>query len=446
MNPTSQEIAIINFFSAEKKLALHQSVFKSQNDFVCDVLHLAAQLPDAQHAVNLCQNRYYFAVAFCALALKKIVNLLPNNKQWKTLENLSLEYNAPFAIADCDERFPLRTIHIAEHLAGAPQYPIEKCPSIPFTQLVAIAFTSGSTGKPKPNHKIWGTLATTAQLLSARIVTTQHRDLVIVGTVPAQHMYGLETTIMMPLQAGLMFDSSKPFFPFDIQHTLARYATKTLLITTPIHLRAMINSNLEMSGIYGVISATAPLDVQTAEKSEAMFSTKVWEIFGCTEAGSMATRQPTVSSHWQLLNGFELNQSGDTTIATAPHLIEDAIIQDQIKIESQEHFTLSGRATDLINIGGKRSSLADLTIQLLEIDGVEDGIVFLPSKQDAEVRTAAFVVSRLSEKELIAALALKIDHTFIPRPLKIVNSLPRNETGKISREIIEQLWEKYHAN
>lgn len=444
MNPTSQEIAIINFFSAEKKLAFHQSAFKSQNDFVCDVLHLAAQLPDAQHAVNLCQNRYYFAVAFCALAFKKIVNLLPNNKQWKTLENLSLEYNAPFAIADCDEKFPLSVLHIDEHLIGAPQYPIEKCPSIPFTQLVAIAFTSGSTGKPKANHKIWGTLATTAQLLNARIVTAQ--DLVIVGTVPAQHMYGLETTIMMPLQAGLMFDSSKPFFPFDIQNTLTRFAAKTLLITTPIHLRTMINSNLEMPDIYGVISATAPLDIQTAEKSEAMLNTKVWEIFGCTEAGSMATRQPTVSSNWQLLNGFKLTQSDDTTIATAPHLIEEAIIQDQIKIESPEHFTLSGRATDLINIGGKRSSLADLTIQLLEIDGVEDGIVFLPSKQDAEIRTAAFVVSRLSEKELIAALALKIDPTFIPRPLKIVSSLPRNETGKISREIIEQLWREHHAN
>lgn len=447
-----QEIAIINPFSAEKVLAFHQSQTKTQQDFISDVLHLSAQLPDVSHIVNLCQNRYYFAVAFCALALKKIVNLLPNNKQWQTLENLSKEYNTSFAVADCTEKFPLTTINVADYLANVIHHPISHpainhCPSIPFTQLVAIAFTSGSTGKPAANPKIWGTLATTAQLLSLRIIEGKNQDLVIVGTVPAQHMYGLETTIMLPLQAGLMFDSSKPFFPFDIQHALATYSTKTLLITTPIHLRTMINSNLEMSGIYGLISATAPLDIQTAEKSEKLLNTKVWEIFGCTEAGSMATRQPTQSSRWQLLNGFRLNQYGDKTIATASHLMEEAIIQDQIKIESPEHFTLSGRATDLINIGGKRSSLADITIQLLEIDGVEDAIVFLPNTQEeVEVRTAAFVVSSLSEKELITALALKIDPTFIPRPLTIINRLPRNETGKISRDVIEQLWKKHHAN
>jgi acyl-coenzyme A synthetase/AMP-(fatty) acid ligase len=450
MNPTNlqstREMAIINAFSGEKILAFHKSECKTQNDFICDVLHLSTQLPNVKHIVNLCQNRYFFAVAFCALALRKMVNLLPNNKQWKTLENLSQEYDAPFALVDCEEEFPLTTIHIAECLSNTNRHPVTQCPSIPFTQLVAIAFTSGSTGKPKANPKIWGTLVITAQLLGARIIEENNQDLVIVGTIPAQHMYGLETTIMLPLQAGLMLDSSKPFFPFDIQHTLATYTTKTLLITTPIHLRTMINSNLEMAEIYGLISATAPLDIQTAEKSEKLLSTKVWEIFGCTEAGSVATRQPTQSSQWQLLNGFRLHQQDDNTIATASHLMEEAIIQDQIKIESPEHFTLSGRATDLINIGGKRSSLADLTIQLLEIEGVEDAVVFLPNTEEVEIRTAAFVVSRLSEKELVAALALKIDPTFIPRPLKIINSIPRNETGKISREIIEQLWKEHNAN
>lgn len=450
MTPTNlqqtTEIAIINPFSAQKRLAFHQSEYKTQNDFVCDVLHLSSQLPDTRYIVNLCQNRYYFAVAFCALAIRNIVNLLPGNKQTTTLENLGRDYQTSWAIADCEGDFPLQTIQIAKQLENVDRNPIQHCPSVPFTQVAAIAFTSGSTGKPVANPKIWGTLATTARLLASRFIANNDVDLVIVGTVPAQHMYGLETTIMLPLQAGLMFDSAKPFFPMDIKQTLDVYSNRALLITTPIHLRTMIQSTLEMPDIYAVVSATAPLDLQIAEKSQAMLGTEVWEIFGCTEAGSMATRRPTGSHHWHLLDGFTLTQTAEGTIATAPHLTTAAIIQDQITIESPEHFVLSGRATDLINIAGKRSSLSDLTIQLLEINGVEDGVVFLPQKENAEVRPAAFVVSRLSEKELIAALALKIDPAFIPRPLKIIQSLPRNETGKISRETIEQLWEEYHAN
>lgn len=438
----TQKIAIISAYSAAKDLAYHQSGVKSQYDFVNDVLHVSAQLPDANYVVNLCQNRYHFAVAFCALALKKIVNLLPSNKQWKTLENLSQEYKASYAVVDSEENLPLNAVNIAEYLTHTPQHTIDIPPSIPFEQLVAIAFTSGSTGKPQSNLKTWGTLATTARLLGSRMIDTNDQQVVILGTVPAQHMYGLETTVMMPLQCGFLFDSSKPFFPIDIQERLELHANKTVLVTTPIHLRASINSGLAMPELYGLISATAPLDKQTAEKSEQLFHAQVWEIFGCTEAGSMATRRPTQSSYWHLLNGFRLTQSNNKTIATAPHLVGDAIIQDQIIIESSspEYFSLSGRATDLINIGGKRSSLADLTIQLLEIDGVEDGIVFLPDTQEVEVRPAAFVVTRLSEKELIAALVLKIDPIFIPRPLKIISRLPRNETGKISREIIQQLW------
>ena len=71
--------------------------------------------------------------------------------------------------------------------------------------------------------------------------------------------------------------------------------------------------------------------------------------------------------------------------------------------------------------------------RLKEIDGIDDGVFFIP-KEDANsrVRLAALVVSSVLRKEkIIQLLAQTIDSVFLPRPLKIVNNLPYNKLGKL---------------
>ena len=49
-------------------------------------------------------------------------------------------------------------------------------------------------------------------------------------------------------------------------------------------------------------------------------------------------------------------------------------------------------------------------------------------------RTAALVVAPgLDEAAILAALRIGIDPVFLPRPLRRVTALPRNETGKLPR-------------
>ena len=47
---------------------------------------------------------------------------------------------------------------------------------------------------------------------------------------------------------------------------------------------------------------------------------------------------------------------------------------------------------------------------------------------------ALVVAPGLSEREILTALAERLDPLFLPRPLLKVEALPRNETGKITRE------------
>ncbi|MGH8554769.1 MAG: AMP-binding enzyme, partial [Gammaproteobacteria bacterium] len=96
---------------------------------------------------------------------------------------------------------------------------------------------------------------------------------------------------------------------------------------------------------------------------------------------------------------------------------------------------------DVVNIGGHRASLGDLNQRLNEIEGVEDGVFFAPDERDTgNTRLIAFVVApERSTAHILSALRNAIDPVFVPRPLYRVASLPRNETGKLTRESLQGL-------
>jgi acyl-coenzyme A synthetase/AMP-(fatty) acid ligase len=106
------------------------------------------------------------------------------------------------------------------------------------------------------------------------------------------------------------------------------------------------------------------------------------------------------------------------------------------------YFLLHGRTQDLINIAGKRNSLDSLNHHLNSIEGVIDGAFFMPDEltHDHVTRLSACVVApSLTASALLAALRLRIDPVFLPRPLLFVESLPRNSTGKLPRVALQEL-------
>ncbi len=65
----------------------------------------------------------------------------------------------------------------------------------------------------------------------------------------------------------------------------------------------------------------------------------------------------------------------------------------------------------------------------------------MPEEDDGTVtRLMAFVVAPgLASETIMLALRQRIDPAFLPRPLCFVESLPRNETGKLPRVAVEDL-------
>jgi len=434
-------LPLILDFKPQYPIILRDCGLVTQSEFLSQVLSVANRLPDSPYIVNLCRDRYFFAVVFCASLIKGITNLLPPNRQPAVVSSLLAEYDGSVCVTDSSE-----TMHdpVCLNVTSLLSLNAEKkTPAVPMVSadfIAAIAFTSGSTGKPNPSEKRWGTLTGTASMLQKRLLPSAD-CFVIVATVPTQHMYGLEMTLMMALYGHCIISAQHPFYPQDVMDTLDSISTdKKLLVSTPVHLRAIAGTGvISRHGISKVVSATAPLANETAQCIEEKFSTVVEEVYGCTEAGSMATRRTTHHESWTLLDGMKMRMSKDGPVVIGPQLDGERWLQDNLDYLGSNQFRFIGRSVDMINVGGKRASLADLTQKILSIADVKDAVVFLQDEKNKHNRPAALVVSSRHEREILKALEEMVDAVFLPRPLKRVGSIPRNETGKVSFQELRKM-------
>jgi acyl-coenzyme A synthetase/AMP-(fatty) acid ligase len=319
-------------------------------------------------------------------------------------------------------------------------------PVVPADRPVACVFTSGSTGEPQPHFKAWGSLVRDMAAGCARMgVGPGHA---VLGTVPPQHMYGFESTVMLPLLSGAALTSERPYYPADIDQAISRVPPQRTLYTTPFHLRNWLAQG-EAAHVETIVSATAPLPVSLALEAERLTGARVFEIYGCTEAGQVATRRPTCSEEWQALEGVRLwNQDGQAMVEGG-HIDEPTPLQDVIDVSPNgTHFTLGGRTGDMVNIAGKRNSLGYLNHHLSTIPGVVDGVFFLPDDPvpGRVTRLTAFVVAPgLMASDITAGLRERIDPAFLPRPVVMLDRLPREATGKITRDALKALATKSPA-
>ena len=443
--------------------------------FLAASARLAERLPVRGRPINLCQDRLHFALGLAAALQRAQTSLMPPNALPATLRQLPAGDAPHYVLADMgagediaglarvpvsfDELFPGHPMaHAAD--AGVPRIAAD---------LAAVCLlTSGSTGAPQPHAKRWGPLTANIAAEAARLAEWLQRGslhgLNIVATVPAQHSYGLESSVLLALLGGASFDAGRPFYPADIAAALAQLPRPRALVTTPFHLKALVLSGVALPAVDLVLSATAPLSPQLAARAEAAMGACLGEIYGCTEAGQVAARRTTAGDTWTTLGDLRIarepaagdglgdgpgdessSREGERFVVSGGHVTEPTPLADLLELHDERRFRLLGRANDLIHVAGKRSSLAHLNFHLNRIEGVEDGAFWLPEPGDlanaaqaggdteSVLRPIAFVVAPgLTARAVIAALRAELEPAFVPRRVVHVEALPREATGKLT--------------
>jgi len=399
--------------------------------FLARAAALARRLPESPAAINLCERRDHFLLAFAALLLRQQVCLLPPARNEVVVGEVSSQHPGSYVLDDAQvERACL------DGLPG--QLP---APVIPSRQVVVIGYTSGSTGRPKANPKSWGgfqaSTAMNAQRLREMLAARHGAALPwIVATVPPQHMYGLETSVLLPLLGGMAIHAGQPLFPADVATALRECPQPRVLVSTPVHLRALLESGVTLPELGAIVSATAPLPANLALQLEERFGTVLLEFFGSTETCVIASRRTARQADWTAYPGLSLQPGAEGTLVDAPWFDSPVLLQDVLELRPGNGFVVRGRNADMVEVAGKRASLADLTHRMTAIPGVRDAAIFQPEDQDdahARRLAALVVADGMTEAELAAAFAAMVDPVFVPRPLRLVPALPRNEVGKLPR-------------
>ncbi|MBR8073296.1 acyl-CoA synthetase family protein [Burkholderia cenocepacia] len=427
--------------------------------FVADVARVAAALPAGGHVFNVCRDRYRFAVSLCAALVAGKVSLLPSTHTPEMVRQLASFAPDAFCLHDApDCAIDLPRFAYPDAAPGeAPSDTPFAVPRIDAARIMAYVFTSGSTGAPVPHRKTWGFLVGCVRAAADRLGLLDGRAATLIGTVPAQHMYGFESTVLLALIGGLAFSNRQPFYPSDIRDELDAIPQPRVLVTSPIHLRALLSAGHALPPAALVLSATAPLSEKLACEAEAALDAPLVEIYGSTETGQIATRRTSQGAAWELFPDIRLDaraepdgdDGGPTVWVSGGHVEAPVPMGDALELLGDGRFLLHGRKADLVNIAGKRTSLAYLNHQLNAIAEVVDGVFFMPDEAapahgdtalEPVTRLVALVVApTLSAADLQRALRERIDPAFMPRPLVFVDALPRNETGKLPRDVLAAL-------
>lgn len=409
-------------------------------DFLRDVERLAQSMPARSHLVNLCVDRYRFAVGLAAALVRGQTSLLPPNQTPEMLRQLRAEYGTLYALVDgAVPALEVETLAFPDGVVR--EGPVPTVPHISDAHVAAIAFTSGSTGTPTAHAKAWGALARGAAGEAQRFGLTGS-GAAIVSTVPPQHMYGLESSVLMALCNGLALHAGRPFFPADVHAALLDTPSAArVLVTTPVHLRALMESDIDWPSLRLAVCATAPLSPELARQAEARFRAPLREVYGFTEAGMVATRRTIEGARWHCLPDVRIWREGEAVLAGGGHVDGSRAFSDVVEVLDESSFLLHGRSADMVNIAGKRTSLAYLNHQLNSMEGVLDGVFFMPEESGEGItRPVAFAVAPgRSREDLLRGLRERIDEVFLPRPLHLVEALPRNATGKLQREALVAL-------
>ncbi len=441
-------VPLLGHASLDDVLAWRPSGPVRVREFLADAASLAAQLPAGRNFLNLCHDRYRFTVGLAAGLISGRTSLQPAAQSADTLRQVRAACPDVFCLCDGDfDSGDLPRFDFPELIAVDPEK-VVKIPEIPAARIAARLFTSGSTGLPLPHDKTWGGLARNGRA-GARRLGMVARPHAIVATVPAQHSYGFESTVLLALHGNCPFWTGKPFYPQDIITALDAVPRPRMLVTTPFHLAALLAAGLDLPAVDLLLSATAPLSAQLAAEAEKRFAAPLHEIYGCTEAGQIASRRTTADQAWRLLADVRLEQDGERTTAFGGHVEGRVVLSDSIEILGDGRFLLHGRHADLVNIAGKRSSLAYLNHQIAALPGVADAVFFLPDDEttDGIGRLCALVVAPgVARRQLLAALRERIDPAFLPRPLILVDALPRDATGKLPRERLLGLYASHKSD
>lgn len=413
----------------------------TRQDFAQDSLRIAGALRarSVKRAALWFDDAVELASALFACWRAGVVAVLPGDNQAQTCNGLDGTVDAWLTDAD----LPLPAAR-QWRLADLRSHPALDAAELDVS-LTLVLCTSGSSGTPKHIAKQWRQLSEEVQALQQQWPDTQTP---VLGSVSAQHMYGLPFRVLWPLCAGRRIDRRQRLYPEDLQQASLRHPSFAW-IASPALLRRL-GQRLDWTQLRGrlirIHSSGGPLPLEVSDDIERSLGLRPTEIYGSSETGAVAWR--TGDADWQPLPGVavDLNDDGALRVSSPWVQADEQQTADGAELTANG-FRLLGRLDRIMKIEDKRVSLPLVERALMEHVYVADVRL---GKAAGTPRLAALValsahglhaLRNQGRKAVVDALrghlATRVESLAVPRTWRLLRHLPANAQGKLPQTDFE---------
>jgi acyl-CoA synthetase (AMP-forming)/AMP-acid ligase II len=396
---------------------------------------IAEALPGggARDVLVVAEDRYQFAAALLGAWAAGHRVALPPNAQGGAIRALADRAEVCTILHDTHEDIGVDVRTLTDE--GARDWP---APTAPAADAPAVLmYTSGSAGEPAAHSKTFRQLAAEARVLAERFEIGPGAR--VLGTVPSHHVYGLLFALLVPLGAGAAFVREAPLHAPAVHAALERHRAR-VLVSVPAHLRALAELP-SLSALDLVVSSGAPLMPEVALGLRERHGVIVTEVLGSTETGGIASRRTDAGPAWTPLPRVRIAVDDDGRLAVdspflPPGLPRPHPSQDRVEPRPDGTFLHLGRLDDVVKVAGKRVALGEIERRLAELPGVEDvAVLAVPAAGGRGQATAALAVAPgWSPEALRTRLRRTLDPVVVPRRIRLLDAIPRDERGKLPRE------------
>jgi malonyl-CoA/methylmalonyl-CoA synthetase len=361
---------------------------------------------------------------------------------------------------------------------------LKKLPKVESNRKAMILYTSGTTNLPK------GVVTTHANiesqvstLIKSWKWTPQDHILCI---LPLHHVHGIINVVSCALWAGATveflpnFSTEGVFEVFQQGKVNVFMAVPTIYFKLIAHWENLSNEQQKqisetLSKFRLMVSGSAALPVSVMEKWKNISHHTLLERYGMTEIGMGISNpyngerkagyigKPLTGVKVRLVdeqnNLVKARQAGEIQIkgqsvfleywnkpdATKKTFTEDGWFKTgDIAVLEKGYYRILGRdSIDIIKSGGYKISALEIEEILRTHDGINDcSVIGIPDEEWGELVVAVLVLNAQSIdlKELNAFLRAKMPAYKTPRQYKIINELPRNAMGKVTKNDLKKLF------
>jgi long-chain acyl-CoA synthetase len=346
-------------------------------------------------------------------------------------------------------------------LAQSPPADLEGQP--PEQPLVNM-FSSGSTGRPKRVARTHGQCRAEAALYAGMGIGPRDK---ILCTVPLFHTYGMGCCMLAAAGTGATLVLLEDPNPFLLRRRRALELIEqegvTVYPAVPFQLRHLAEApaSADLGSLRLCFSAGAALPPPVFDAFRAKFGVAVRQLYGCTEAGTIAANldaDPAGSraSVGRPVGGIEVRIAGGEVCVKSPALFGGYADADPVRsgsrgfdadgwfhtgdlgrLDAAGRLTITGRTKLLIDVGGYKVDPIEVEDVVVAHPKVESAVVVgADTGVPGEMRVKAVVVAgdELEAQELIAFCRERLANFKVPQVVEFRDEIPRSPLGKVLRK------------